>query len=127
MAIEEIAALLAGVVIFLMLLVISTWLYVAYRKLEEIEAHLREEDHAHGNRRAWSGGPVDRMIRLTYLGCAVAFPRFYCKQSDIDEKTIENLPRRLKLWIIIPDIFAATLLVMLTALWGFGKYKGWID
>lgn len=105
-----------GLVIFCIAAILQAGLliYVATTKLEMVESAMANSKIVAEARLFWQGGGiVGRLARLTVIFNCLMITRIYVKRGLADSDEVRNLPKKLKLWILIPGI--NSYLILLTA------------
>lgn len=87
-------------------------LYVAKFKLDELEARLPRTKIVVDARRNWGSDNIRaRLFRLNMVYISLMFPQHWSRRGLVDLQEIEELPRPLVLWVLIPG--NASFLVLL--------------
>jgi len=87
-------------------------LYVAKFKLDELEAKLPRTKIVVDARRNWGSDNIRaRLFRLNMVYISLMFPQHWSRRGLVDLREIEELPRPLVLWVLIPG--GASILVLL--------------
>jgi hypothetical protein len=81
---------------FLVFIAFVVLIYLAYRRLDEMEDLLNKCSLITPNQRVWGNSIRGRMIRLSAVTAAVVLPRWNVKRGAVDLQQVQAFPRNLK-------------------------------
>lgn len=71
-------------------------IFLAYRRLDEMEDRLNKCTLVTSHKRIWGKWALGRLVRLCAVMAAVAMPRWNIKRGVVDRQQVQEFPRGLK-------------------------------
>lgn len=113
--------------VFLLILIsLGLWLYTAYTKMDEILKHLPNCRAVQIKKSLMGKDPFGRLFMMGAIAGVLLTPKLYFKDGGADPEDIKNFPKRLKKVIAIQYGLLVLSGTSMFALWGIGKYMGWL-
>jgi hypothetical protein len=118
---------LSWISVFLLILVsLALWLYTSYTKMDEMLKHLSNCRAIQIRKPLIGKYPLGRLFMMGTIAGVLLTPKLYLKDGGADQDDIKNFPKVLKKIIAIQYCFLVLAGASMFALWGVGKYMGWL-
>ncbi|MCY1402500.1 hypothetical protein D3C76_248200 [compost metagenome] len=105
---------------------LTLWLYTSYTKMNEILEHLSNCRAIQIRKPIMGKDPFGRLFMMGTIAGILLTPKLYLRDGGADPHDIENFPKHLKKMITIQYALLAASVISMFALWGIGKYMGWL-
>ena len=96
--------------------------YLAVKKLDEFESHLKNSALVNYNRRMMGNSLVGRMYRMLQIVSLLGMRGFFIKKGQLDAEDSENFPEHLSGKVVWPGRLMLILFVIMIVGGGYGKY-----
>jgi hypothetical protein len=113
-------------VFVLILLSLALWLYTAYTRMDEMLKHLSNCRAIQIRKLLMGKDPFGRLFMMGTIAGVLLTPKFYLKDGGADPDDIAKFPKHLKRVIAIQYGLLVLAGTLMFALWGIGKYMGWL-
>jgi hypothetical protein len=124
---SETVFLLGGLIlIFMILVVLVVFLYIAYFRMSEILAHLSKSPAVMYRKKSLGWDPMSRLLLLYCVSAILIFSRQSLKSGDLDLRDYERFPVRLKSMIKVCGCLMLSLAVVSLIVVIVGRYMGWL-
>lgn len=124
---SETVFLLGGLVlIFMILIVLVVFLYIAYFRMDEIVANLSKSPAVMYRKTSLGWDPVSRLLLIYCVSAILIFPRQSLKSGDLDLQDYERFPVRLKSMIKMCGYLMLSLALVSLVVVIIGKYMSWL-
>ncbi|AVO56712.1 hypothetical protein [Pseudomonas chlororaphis] len=113
-------------VFVLILLSLALWLYTSYTRMDEMLKHLSNCRAIQIRKPLMGKDPFGRLFMMGTIAGVLLTPKLYLKDGGADPDDIAKFPKHLKRVIAIQYGLLVLAGTSMFALWGVGKYMGWL-
>ncbi|UCR87231.1 hypothetical protein [Pseudomonas chlororaphis] len=113
-------------VFVLILLSLTLWLYTSYTRMDEMLKHLSNCRAIQIRKPLMGKDPFGRLFMMGTIAGVLLTPKLYLKDGGADPDDIAKFPKHLKRVIAIQYGLLVLAGTSMFALWGVGKYMGWL-
>jgi hypothetical protein len=100
-----------------MLINLGLLLFVAYRKLDELESYFTENEAVQRTKRFWRRSlPIDKTMRMVVIVELLSMPKRHLKKGEVTEAELTSVPVALKRWAVWP-YYGGMVLMVLAIIW----------
>lgn len=117
-------AISMSIVTILLYINFAITIYIAFRKIEEIEKLLPNCEMIPGEKKLWlHAGLIGKVFRVNNISLILMFPRIFARKQLINIKEINSLPSKIKTLLII---IGAAQLILTIAFFGLGIFMHYL-
>ena len=113
----EYIGMCAGVI---MLLSLPLTFFVMFKKLDAAERFVEHSDYVAMHKRIFRNAPFEgRQVRVFAMATIILMPKLLQWRRLVRVEDVENIPRYLKYWMVIPTLIAFTSATVMCIAWLF--------